>query len=95
MYDVVIVGAGIVGLATAAALRNQAPDLRLCVIDKEDGPARHQTGRNSGVIHAGLYYKPSSLKARFCAAGVQRTIDFCERHGVAYEQCGKLVVATD
>lgn len=93
--DVVIVGAGIVGLATAAALLDQAPDLRLQVLEKEDGPARHQTGRNSGVIHAGLYYKPGGLKARYCAEGVRRTIDFCARHDVAYEQCGKLVVASD
>jgi len=95
MTDVVIIGAGIVGLAAASALLDRAPDLKIRILEKEDGPARHQTGRNSGVIHAGLYYKPGGLKARYCAEGVRRTIDFCERHGVAYEQCGKLVVASN
>lgn len=95
MYDHIIIGAGILGLATAYRLLEAKPDARLLVVDKEDGVARHQTGHNSGVIHAGVYYKPGSLKARLCKAGVDATIGFCQRHNVPYEQCGKLIVATD
>lgn len=93
--DYVIIGAGIVGLATARELKHRLPSANILIIEKESSPGRHQTGRNSGVIHAGVYYKPGSLKARLCRAGVDRTINFCEKENIAYEQCGKLIVATD
>ena len=92
--DVTVVGAGIVGLATAYALLHQAPHASVTVIDKEDGPARHQTGRNSGVIHSGIYYRPGSLKARYALAGSAETPKFCAEHGIPYEVTGKLIVAT-
>ena len=95
MFDFAIIGGGIVGASTAWQLSERYPDARLVLIEKEPHAAAHQTGRNSGVIHAGIYYKPGSLKARFCKAGVEATIGFCEKHGVPYEQPGKLVVATD
>ena len=94
-YDVVVIGAGIVGLATARAVQVAQPGARVAVLDKEGSIAGHQTGRNSGVIHAGVYYKPGSEKARLCAAGRQRMVDFCAQHGVAHEVCGKVVVATE
>ncbi len=94
-YDHIIIGAGILGLATALRLLEQRPGARLLVVDKEDGVARHQSGHSSGVIHAGVYYQPGSLKARLCKAGVDATIAFCRRHNVPFEQCGKLIVATD
>ena len=92
--DVAIVGAGIVGLATARAIAAQRPDLHLAVLDKEPGIARHQTGHNSGVIHAGLYYRPGSLKARLTLAGRAELVQLCREAGVRHEICGKLVVAT-
>jgi len=88
---VLVVGAGIVGLATAARLAARGDDV--LVVDKEDAPAAHQTGRNSGVIHSGLYYKPGSLKARLGVAGAASMTEFARAHGVAVETCGKLVVA--
>lgn len=92
--DVVIVGAGIVGLATALAVLARRPGARLVVLEKEPRLAAHQTGRNSGVIHAGLYYKPGSLKATMCARGRRMLEGFCEAQGVPFERCGKVVVAT-
>jgi L-2-hydroxyglutarate oxidase len=92
--DAVVVGGGIVGLATALALLDARPGAKVVVLEKEPGVAAHQTGRNSGVIHAGLYYKPGSLKARLCARGRSLLERFCEAHGVPFERCGKLVVAT-
>jgi L-2-hydroxyglutarate oxidase LhgO len=92
--DITIVGAGIVGLATAMALLKKRPDLRVVVLEKEDRVAAHQTGNNSGVIHAGLYYKPGSLKARMAAEGARRMIEFCQEHDLPYELTGKVVVAT-
>ncbi len=92
--DVIVIGAGIVGLATAWKIKSQAPQTNLVVIDKEDGPARHQTGHNSGVIHSGLYYKPGSLKAQNCIGGYHQLIAFCEEEGIPYDLCGKIVVAT-
>ena len=92
-HQAVVIGAGIVGLATARALRRAQPSLPVVVLDKEDGIARHQTGRNSGVIHAGVYYKPGSEKARLCAAGRVSMVEYCRERGVPYEVCGKLVVA--
>jgi L-2-hydroxyglutarate oxidase len=93
-YDVVIIGGGIVGLATALQLSQQRPSLKLLILEKEKSVAQHQTGHNSGVIHSGLYYKPGSLKATNCIKGYQMLIDFCEQENVPYELCGKIVVAT-
>jgi len=94
-WDYAVVGAGIVGLAVARALQAREPGASVLVLDKERGVAMHQTGHNSGVIHAGVYYEPGSLKARLCRAGLARTIEFCRAHGIAHEQCGKLIVAVD
>jgi len=95
MYDFAIIGGGILGLATAYCLLQERPGTRLVLIDKEKRLAHHQTGHNSGVIHAGVYYTPGSLKARLCKQGAMRTMRFCEEHGIEYERCGKLIVATD
>jgi L-2-hydroxyglutarate oxidase LhgO len=92
--DVVVLGGGIVGLATSLAVLARRPGASLVVLEKEAALAAHQTGHNSGVIHAGLYYKPGSLKATMCARGRGMLEAFCERHGVAFERCGKVVVAT-
>jgi L-2-hydroxyglutarate oxidase len=92
-YDIVVIGGGIVGLATAMAL-TKGRDHSLLVVEAEDRLARHQTGNNSGVIHAGLYYKPGSLKARLCADGRQALYRFSQDRGIAHERCGKVVVAT-
>lgn len=94
-YDFCVIGAGIVGLSTAMQLLQKYPHAKLVVLEKEKGPAFHQTGHNSGVIHAGVYYAPGSLKARFCKEGLVATIAFCRRHNVRFEQCGKLIVATN
>jgi (S)-2-hydroxyglutarate dehydrogenase len=93
-YDIVIVGGGIVGLATAYQLKQLNPAYKLCLIEKETTLGRHQTGHNSGVIHSGLYYKPGSLKAKNCIDGYSMMIDFCNTNNIKYELCGKLVVAT-
>lgn len=95
MYDYVIVGGGIVGLSTAWQLMQREPDKKVLLLDKEDEVAGHQTGHNSGVIHAGIYYEPGSLKAQFCKEGVDATINFCRENDIPFEQCGKLLVATD
>lgn len=94
-YDVIIVGGGIVGLATALRLKEQNQTLKVLLLEKETEVAAHQTGHNSGVIHSGLYYKPNSLKATNCIRGYQMLIDFCEKEDVKYELCGKIVVATE
>ena len=91
---ILVVGAGIVGLATAFQLRQFSPELEIVVLEKERAVALHQTGRNSGVIHSGIYYLPGSAKARNCRAGRQSLLDFCERFGVPYDLCGKVIVAT-
>lgn len=93
--DFLVIGAGIVGLATARTLQQRAPGASVLVLDKADRVAAHQTGHNSGVIHAGVYYEPGSLKARLCRAGLEATVEFCREHDVAFEQCGKLIVAVD
>jgi L-2-hydroxyglutarate oxidase len=92
--DVVVVGAGIVGLATARALQRRRPGGRVLVLDKEAGVGAHQTGHNSGVIHAGVYYPPGSAKARLCRAGRASLLRYCDERGIATEVCGKVVVAT-
>ncbi len=94
-YDVVVVGAGIVGLASARELLRRRPGARLAVVDKEPRIGVHQTGHNSGVIHSGIYYAPGSLKARLCVAGARELYAYCEANGIATERCGKVIVATD
>lgn len=94
-FDLVVIGGGIVGLSTAMQLSERYPGLAIAVLEKEPLLGSHQTGRNSGVIHAGVYYQPGSLKAKFCRIGVQATIQFCTEHGIPFEQCGKLIVATE
>lgn len=95
MVDYLIIGGGIVGLSTAWQLQRRKPDASIVLVEKEDRFAAHQTGRNSGVIHAGIYYTPGSLKAKFCKDGVDATISFCHENNIRVEQCGKLLVATD
>ncbi|MBV9945551.1 MAG: L-2-hydroxyglutarate oxidase [Myxococcales bacterium] len=92
--DAIVIGGGVVGLASALALTAARPGASIAVLEKEKGLAAHQTGHNSGVIHAGLYYKPGSLKATTCARGRALLEKFCEEHGVPFERCGKVVVAT-
>ena len=93
--DLAVVGGGIVGLAVARELTARRPGLSAVVLEREPELARHQTGHNSGVIHAGIYYAPGSLKARLCTAGARRLYDYCEQRGVPHERCGKLIVARD
>lgn len=95
IHDVAIIGGGIVGLSTAAALKRQNPRAAILVLEKEQDWAQHQTGRNSGVIHSGIYYKPGSFKAEFCRAGNRSMVAFCRQHGVPHEICGKVIVATE
>lgn len=92
---IIIIGGGIVGLATAFKLGRQLPDAKITVLEKESGVCRHQSGHNSGVLHAGLYYKPGSVKARMAVNGIQELIAFCRENEVPHEICGKLVVAVD
>ena len=94
MYDFVVIGGGIVGASTALSLVTMYPEKRTILIEKEKSFASHQTGHNSGVIHAGVYYEPGSLKAKFCREGLEETINFCDLHNIPYENCGKLLVAT-
>ncbi|MGS0192713.1 L-2-hydroxyglutarate oxidase [Escherichia coli] len=94
MYDFVIIGGGIIGMSTAMQLIDVYPDARIALLEKESGPACHQTGHNSGVIHAGVYYTPGSLKAQFCLAGNRATKAFCDQNGIRFDNCGKMLVAT-
>lgn len=94
-FDLTIVGGGIVGLATARQVLLRHPKLRVCVLDKEQELATHQSKRNSGVVHCGIYYKRGSLKSRFCIRGARMAKEYCQARGLPYIQCGKLIVATD
>src|SRR5947209_7078235 len=93
-YDVLIVGGGIVGLATAYQVQRQRPGAKVLLLEKEPALGRHQTGHNSGVLHAGLYYKPGSVKAKLAVEGLQQMLAFVREHKIAHDQCGKVVVAT-
>jgi len=93
-YNVIIIGGGVVGLGVALEITRRFPHLRLLLLEKEDGVARHQSGHNSGVIHSGVYYKPGSLKARLCVTGAAAMVEFCREHGIPHEVCGKVIVAT-
>ncbi len=94
-FDVAVVGGGLVGLASAYRLLERSPGLRLALLEKEPGPARHQSGHNSGVVHAGLYYEPGSLKARLCREGREELVELCSDHGIPVYRRGKLVVAVE
>jgi L-2-hydroxyglutarate oxidase len=94
-YDCVIIGGGIVGLATGLALSRRQPGIRLLILEKEKDIAAHQTGRNSGVIHSGIYYKPGSFKAKFAVAGNRSMVEFCQEHGIKHDICGKVIVACE
>ncbi len=93
-YDYLVIGGGIVGISTALHLGEAFPGARVLLLEKESGPARHQTGRNSGVIHSGIYYKPGSFKAKFARAGARSMAGFCLKHGIPHDVCGKVIVAT-
>lgn len=93
-YDYVVIGGGIVGFSTAYHLGKEFPAASVLLLEKESGPAFHQTGRNSGVIHSGIYYKPGSFKAKFAKAGAKSMVAFCQDHGISYDVCGKVIVAT-
>jgi len=93
-FDIVVIGGGIVGLSTAMHCIRLFPQLRLLLVEKEDGVARHQSGHNSGVIHSGVYYKPGSLKAKLCVEGAAAMVEFCREHKLKHEICGKVIVAT-
>ncbi len=93
-YDILIIGGGVVGLATAYRLKESKPDLNIALLEKESGLAKHQPGNNSGVIHSGIYYKPGSLKALNCIKGYNQLLEFCNRESIPYELCGKIIVAT-
>ena len=95
IYDLAIIGGGIVGVATAYKLQQKYPDKRIVLLEKEDRLADHQTGNNSGVIHSGLYYKPGSAKAKTCVSGRKQLVSFAQEHNVAHDVCGKVVVATE
>ncbi|HEX8546713.1 MAG TPA: L-2-hydroxyglutarate oxidase [Cytophagaceae bacterium] len=95
LYDIVVIGGGIVGLATAMKLKQSNANLKVALLEKEPALALHQTGHNSDVIHSGIYYKPGSLKAINCIRGYHQLIDFCEKHEIKYDLCGKIIVATE
>ncbi|OKP01140.1 L-2-hydroxyglutarate oxidase [Xenorhabdus eapokensis] len=94
MYDVIVIGAGLVGLGTANALQEQHPHLRLLILEKENSVAVHQSGHNSNVVHSGIYYTPGSLKAQLAKQGNHTIYEFCQQHGLYYDRCGKVIVAT-
>ncbi|MEH6443968.1 MAG: L-2-hydroxyglutarate oxidase [Oceanospirillaceae bacterium] len=94
-YDYIVIGGGIVGMSTAWQLQQRYPEKTVLLLEKENSYSAHQTGHNSGVVHAGVYYAPGSLKAKFCKEGVDATLSFCREHDIAYNQCGKMLVATN
>ena len=94
-YDYIIIGGGIVGMSTAWQLQQRFPEKSILLLEKEASYSSHQTGHNSGVVHAGVYYAPGSLKAKFCKEGVNATLSFCREHDIPFEQCGKMLVATN
>jgi len=93
-FEIVVIGGGIVGLASAYKISLSHPDIRIAVLEKEERIAAHQTGHNSGVIHSGLYYTPGSAKAKTCTKGRKELVDFAKKHKIPYEICGKIIVAT-
>ena len=93
-FDIVVIGAGIVGLSTALHLTRTFKRMKVAVVEKESTVACHQSGHNSGVIHSGVYYKPGSLKARLCVEGAAEMVAFCRQYNLPHEVCGKLIVAT-
>ena len=95
MDDVIVIGCGIVGLATAYKLLEQKPGLKLRILEKEKSIGLHQSGHNSGVIHSGIYYKPGSMKAKNCRRGVEELLLFCDKFNVQYDLCGKVIVAVN
>jgi L-2-hydroxyglutarate oxidase len=95
MFDIVIIGGGIVGLATGLKIKQARANLKVAIVEKENKIAQHQTGNNSGVIHSGLYYKPGSMKATNCVNGYRQLLDFARQHDIPFELCGKIVVATE
>lgn len=94
-YDVLVVGGGIVGFATARALLIRNKRLQVALVEKENRPSVHQSGHNSGVIHAGIYYKPGSMRAKMCIDGLYKTYEYCTQNNIPYKKCGKLIVATE
>ena len=94
-YDLVVIGGGIIGLATAMRVTEEFPDIKVAVLEKESEVAQHQTGHNSGVIHAGIYYAPGSQKANFCSTGGLLLREYCDKHNIKYDMCGKLIVAVN
>lgn len=94
-YDLVVVGGGIVGVATARELKQRHPRWKVAIVEKEEKLAAHQTGHNSGVIHAGIYYTPGSLKAKLCVEGMKLLYEYLDKKEIPYKKCGKLIVATD
>lgn len=93
-YDVLVVGGGIVGFATARELLIRNKLLKVALVEKENGPAIHQSGHNSGVIHAGMYYKPGTMRAKMCIEGLYKTYEYCLQNNIPHKKCGKLIVAT-
>lgn len=94
-YDILVVGGGIVGFATARALLTRNKNLRVALVEKENGPSIHQSGHNSGVIHAGIYYKPGTMRAKMCIEGLYKTYEYCAQNNIPHRKCGKLIVATE
>ena len=94
-YDLAVIGGGIIGLATAMRVGEEFPSLKVVILEKEEEVAIHQTGHNSGVIHAGIYYAPGSQKANFCSTGGKLLREFCDEQGIGYDMCGKLIVAVN
>ncbi|MGB7394824.1 MAG: L-2-hydroxyglutarate oxidase [Pricia sp.] len=95
LFDITIIGGGIVGTATAYKIQKARPDLKLLLLEKEDHLAGHQTGHNSGVLHSGIYYTPGSLKAKNCVEGRRQMVEFAKEHGIPHDVCGKIIVATN